>query len=357
MSVVSLKKNCCDLYSPATAGWRRSGLGGCIVAIALTTVLPGVAQNTAAPQSNAGIVGGTVEGVNDTIVPQAELTLKCPLPCRAQTTVASDTGGFEFRGLALGVPYQVTATMSGFREWTSPTILLTADRSNVFLTDIRLQLEDETSVTVYASQEQVATEQVKLEERQRVVGVVPNFYVVYDARDAVPLSTKLKFKLAMRIAVDPVTIAGVAALAGMQQAGDTPNYVQGAKGYGQRFGADAAVGVSDIVIGGAVLPSLLHQDPRYFYQGTGTTASRLKHALFSPLVCRGDNGKAEVNFSSLGGDLASSALSNTYYPDSNRGPGRVFGSFAIGTAERMLSGVIQEFVLRKLTPTAKSGSF
>jgi hypothetical protein len=198
---------------------------------------------------------------------------------------------------------------------------------------------------------------VKIEEQQRILGIVPTFYAVYDAKDAVPLSTKLKFKLAMRVVVDPVTIAGVTLLAGTQQAGDTPNYVQGAKGYGQRFGADAAGAVSDILIGGAVLPPLLHQDPRYFYQGTGTTVSRLKHAMFSPLVCRGDNGKPYLNFSSLGGDLASSALSNAYYPKSNRGPGLVFGNFAIGTAERMPSGVIQEFVLRKLTPVAKSKSF
>jgi hypothetical protein len=247
--------------------------------------------------------------------------------------------------------------VNGFKEWTSSKILLTADRTSVLSTDVRLQLEDVSSVTVYASQQQIATEQVKIEEQQRVLGIVPNFYVVYDAKDAAPLSTKLKFKLAMRVAVDPVTIAGVAILAGIKQAGDTPDYAQGAKGYGQRFGADAAEGVSDILIGGAVLPSLLHQDPRYFYQGTGTTASRLKRALFSPFVCRGDNGRPQVNVSSLGGDLASSTLSNTYYPNSNRGPGLVFGNFAIGTAERMLSGVIQEFVLRKLTPAAKSKSF
>ncbi len=353
MSVLSFKKNGFDLCSLATARWRRITLGGCIIAISLTAVLRGVAEDTAAPLSNVGIVGGTVEDVNGAVIPKAELTLKCPLPCRAQTTVASDTGGFEFRNLALGVPYQVTATVNGFKEWTSSTILLTADRSNVLLTDVQIQLGDVSSVTVYASQEQIATEQVKIEEHQRVLGIVPNFYVVYDAKDAVPLSTRLKFKLAMRVAVDPVTIAGVGILAGIQQAGNTPNHVQGAKGYGQRLGANAADGFSDILIGGAVLPSLLHQDPRYFYQGTGTTTSRLKHALFSPFVCRGDNGKPQVNFSSLGGDLASSALSNTYYPNSNRGPGLVFGNFAIGTAERMLSGVIQEFVLHRLTPSAK----
>jgi len=142
-------------------------------------------------------------------------------------------------------------------------------------------------------------------------------------------------------------------MAGVRQAAHTPDYVLGAKGYGQRFGAEVADGFSDILIGGAILPSLLHQDPRYFYQGTGTTRSRLEHALASPFVCKGDNGRWQPNYSSLGGDLASSALMETYYPQSNRGAGMVFGQFAISTAERELSGVVQEFVLRKLTPLAQ----
>lgn len=115
--------------------------------------------------------------------------------------------------------------------------------------------------------------------------------------------------------------------------------------------------MSDILIAGAVLPSLLHQDPRYFYQGTGTTSARLRHALFSPFICRGDNGKPQINFSSLGGDLASSALAETYFPDSNRGPRLVFGNFAIGTGERMVATVVQEFVLRRLTPRARKQGF
>jgi hypothetical protein len=353
MSALSSKKNRFDLCSLATARWRRITLGGCVIAILSTAVLRGAAEETAAPASNVGIVGGTVEDLTGAIIPKAELTLKCPLPCMAQTTVASGLGGFEFHNLTLGVPYQVTATVNGFKEWTSSPIVLTADRSIALLTDVRLQMEELSSVTVYASRDQIAAEQLRIEEQQRVLGIVPNFYVVYDAKNAVPLSTKLKFKLAMRVAVDPVTIAGVGILASIQQAGNTPNYVQGAKGYGQRLGANAAGGFSDILIGGAVLPSLLQQDPRYFYQGAGTATSRLKHAVFSPFVCRGDNGRPQVNFSSLGGDLASSALSNTYDPNSNRGLGLVFGNFAIGTAERMLSGVLQEFVLHRLTPSAK----
>jgi hypothetical protein len=357
MTVSDVKKDEVDFSSTGSTRRKRITLTACVIAILLITLHRGAAQETAALEPDVGNIGGTVEDANGAVIPKAELTLRCSIPCRDQSTVASDLGGFEFRKLALGIPYQVTATANGFREWTSPALLLTADHSIVSLTSIRMQLEDVASVTVYASQEQIATEQVRIEEQQRVLGIVPNFYVVYDAKNAVPLSSKMKFRLAVRIAIDPVTIGSIAILSGIQQAGNTPDYVQGAKGYGQRLGANAADGVSDILIGGAVLPSLLHQDPRYFYQGTGTTNSRLKHALLSPFVCRGDSGKPQVNLSSLGGDLASSALSNIYYPDSNRGPGLVFGNFAIGTAERMLSAVMQEFVLRRLTPSAKSKSF
>ena len=313
-----------------------------------------VAENADRPEPGGGVINGTVVDVNDGIVPGATVVLRCQTPCKEESTTAGATGAFAFSNLSLGIPYEIAVSASGFKGWASPPIVLTSEHSTYLLTDARMRVDDAAnSVTVYASQEQIATEQVRLAEKQRVFGIIPNFYVAYDSKNAVPLSTKLKFQLAMKVSMDPVTIAGAAAFAGIQQAGGRPDYVQGAKGYGQRFGAAAAGGFSDILIGGAVLPSLLHQDPRYFYQGTGTTSSRLRHALSSPFIARGDNGRAQINFSSLGGDLASSALAETYYPESNRGPGLVFGNFAIGTGERMLSAVLQEFVLRRLTPAAK----
>ena len=314
----------------------------------------GFAENVDRPESGRGSISGTVLDINDGVVPGATVVLECHNPCKGESTIAGDTGAFEFTNVSLGTPYEIAVSASGFKKWASPPIVLTSEHSTYLLTDARIRVDDAAnSVTVYASQEQIATAQVRLEEQQRVLGIIPNFYVVYDSKNAVPISTKLKFQLAMKVSTDPVTIAGVAAFAGIQQAGGTPDYVQGAKGYGQRFGAAAAGSFSDILIGGAVLPSLLHQDPRYFYQGTGTTSSRLRHALLSPFITRGDNGRPQINFSSLGGDLASSALAETYYPDSNRGPRLVFGNFAIGTGDRMLSAVVQEFVLRRLTPAAK----
>lgn len=304
-------------------------------------------------QHEAGSISGTVTDLYGDILPGATVTLDGQAPADHRQIVSNDTGAFAFNGLRGNAPYRITVSREGFVTWASAEIIL-APGQYMLLKDVGLKIGGEqTSVTVYGSTEQIAVEQVHVEEQQRVLGFIPNFYVVYDSKNAVPLTTKLKFKLAMRVSIDPVSIAGVMFMAGIDQAANTPDYVQGAKGYGQRLGAISATSFSDIMIGGAVLPSLLHQDPRYFYQGTGTTESRLRHALFNPFICRGDNGRPQVNFSSMGGDLASSALSNLYYPQSNRGAGLVFGNFAVGTGERMLSGLAQEFVLRKLTSTAK----
>ncbi len=316
--------------------------------------LPALARGTNAPAPEIGNISGTVQDVNDDLVPGATVMLQCSSPCENRTATANDNAAFDFRDLNLGVPYQVRISVNGFEDWTSSAIVLTPNDSVFYVTGIKIKIADpSTSVTVYASSDQIATEQVHIEEQQRVLGFIPNFYVVYDPQNAAPLTAKLKFQLAMKVSIDPVTVAGVAFMAGIRQEANAPDYGQGFKGYGKHFGAEAADGFSDILIGGAVLPSLLHQDPRYFYQGTGTTSSRLRHALESPFICKGDNGKWQPNYSSIGGDLAASALTNTYYPQSDRGSGMVFETFGINTGERALSAVVQEFVLRKLTPNAR----
>jgi hypothetical protein len=301
----------------------------------------------------AATITGTVLDVNDALVPGANVVLQSASVAERREVTADDTAAFKFDSLAPGVPYEITINVKGFASWTSPTIVLEPSQ---FLTldSIHLKIEGEAnSVTVYASSEEVAVEQVHLEEQQRVLGFIPNFYAVYDSANAVPLSAKLKFKLAMRVSADPVTFAGVALMSGINQAADRPNYVQGAKGFGQRFGANAAGGFSDILIGGAILPSLLHQDPRYFYKGTGGTRSRLEHAMASPFICRGDNGNRQINFSSMGGDIGATALEMTYLPQSNRGAGTVFTEFGINTAERVFAGIAQEFIIPHFTPSLK----
>jgi len=102
-----------------------------------------------------------------------------------------------------------------------------------------------------------------------------------------------------------------------------------------------------------VFPSLLHQDPRYHYQGTGTTKSRLLHAMSTPFITRGDNGNREINYSNILGDLAAGAIANAYYPSQDRGVGLVVRSALIGAGGRIAFGIMQEFVLQKLTHSRK----
>jgi Carboxypeptidase regulatory-like domain len=298
-------------------------------------------------------ITGTVTDVNGSIVPGANVVLDAPLPEGRRATVASDNGAFQFDGLRAGVPYQITIAARDLETWKSQPIILAPGQYFIQM-DIKMVVPDVlTSVTVYADQEHIATEQVAIETKQRIFGVIPNFYVTYDANPA-PLSTKLKFKLALKADTDVMTFVGVAFMAGIYQAADTPDYGQGAEGFGKRMGAGYADSTTDIFIGGAILPSLLRQDPRYFYQGTGTKKSRAFHALSSPVICRGDNGHKQFNLSSLGGDLASGAISNFYYPESNRGVGLVFEGFMVTTGVRAVSALMQEFFLRKLTPSARN---
>src|SRR5262249_8830340 len=176
-----------------------------------------------------------------------------------------------------------------------------------------------TDVKVAVDPVEVATEEVKEQEQQRVFKIIPNFYVSYRS-DAAPLTTKLKFRLAWKSSTDPVTILGTAFLAGLQQAADQySEFGQGAPGYGKRFGAGYADVFASTFLSGAVFPSLLQQDPRYYYKGTGTKRSRLVHAVGNSVMCKGDNGRWQVNYSNIAGVVAGAALSSTFYPTTNSG--------------------------------------
>jgi hypothetical protein len=317
-----------------------------ILAFVLPAPLPG--QSEPVIQGPMGSIVGTVSDVNGDTLADANVVLEGADPNDRRSALTNDNGFFEFHDVRPGIPYHVTVSGKGFAEWKSPLLTIQPNQYKI-LTNIQLGVATvETTIDVTQTPEEIATEEVKIAEKQRIFGIFPNFYVVYEPNPA-PLTTKLKFRLALRVAIDPITFVGVGVLSGAQQAGDTPDYGQGAQGFAKRYGANAVDGFTDIMIGGAILPSLLHQDPRYFYQGTGTIKSRIRHAVLNPFVCKGDNGEWQPNYSSIGGDLGSSAISNTYYPKSNRGAGLVFGNFAILTAERVATSLAQEFILHRLT--------
>jgi hypothetical protein len=199
--------------------------------------------------------------------------------------------------------------------------------------------------------EELADVQIKEEEKQRVFGVIPNFYVSYEP-NAAPLTAKHKFGLAWKSASDPVTLMGVGVLAGIGQAADRwGGYGQGAQGYAKRFGASYADVFAATFIGGAVMPSVLKQDPRYFYKGSGSKRSRILYAVASSVKCKGDNGRWQPNYSNIIGSFAGAGLEALYLPaNDRRGSGFLVSSALIRLGETSLAGVLQEFLFSKLSP-------
>jgi hypothetical protein len=306
-------------------------------------------QESSAPQPQTGSIFGIVTDISSGAIPGATVTVDGASPSDHHVATADGTGSFEVKDLRPATSYHVHVSAKGFSDWMSPVEITLHPGQAWQLADIQLKLSVvETSVAAVLP-EQLALEAEHQAEKQRVLGFVPNFYVTYDT-NPVPLTTKLKYKLAFRVAIDPVSIGADVVLAGINQAADTPDYQQGLKGYGQRFGAAYTSGFTEIMIGGAVLPSLLHQDPRYFYRGPEwSNKARFIHAIASPVWCRGDNGVWQINYSSVGGDLASGAIANLYYPESNRGPGLVVSTALINTGARIANALAQEFILRKFT--------
>jgi hypothetical protein len=272
-----------------------------------------------------------------------------------QIVRTGDDGEFSFNNVAPG-PFQLSVTSVGFSPKTISGVL-NAGEVDLVPSIVMTVASNITEVKVGLTREEVAEiadEQLKIEEQQRVFGAIPNFYVSY-IPNAAPLTTKQKFKLALRSVIDPFTFVVVAGTAGVEQAQDHfVGYGQGTEGYAKRFGAGYADTVSGTFIGSAIFPSLLKQDPRYFYKGTGRVESRFLYAIANAFVCKGDNKRWQPNYSNVLGSLAAGGISNIYYPPQDRnGMELTFVNAGIGIGETAISNLLQEFLIKKLTPAAK----
>ena len=193
------------------------------------------------------------------------------------------------------------------------------------------------------SPQEKAEQQLKQQEQQRIAGVVPNFNVSYN-KDAVPLTRTQKLHLAWRTATDPVAFGIAGFDAGLSQAeNDFPGYGQGAQGYAKRFGAAYADNFDGTLLGNAIFPILLKQDPRYFRRGEGSFTSRLFYSISTTVWCKNDNGKWGPNYSNILGNLTAGGISNLYYPASDRGAGLTFERGFTVTAYGAFGGVFNEF--------------
>ena len=309
------------------------------------------AQSAEAANTKTGSILGKVVDPSEDPIPGANVVLRGPAGDRL-TAVTKEDGGFAFEQAPAGIAYQIRVTAEGFADWNSSTTV--EPDQNKTLPEITLRiLAVQRALTVSYSEKEVAAQQLKAEEQQRVLGVIPNLYVTYEPHPE-PLTTGMKFHLAYKSLTNLFFFGRTVAWAGVQQARDNPSeWGQGMEGYSKRLGAGFVDAVSGSLISNAILPSLLHQDPRYFYQGTGTKKSRALHAMLAPVVCKGDNGAWQPNYSQWGGSLIGYSISTAYYPSSVRTAGHVFQAFGIDMGLHVVGSLAQEFILGKFTSRGK----
>src|ERR1019366_5583859 len=231
------------------------------VAAAEGQPMPGVITGTVTDDSGATVVGATV-------------TWSQAGTAGIDVTTGAD-GQFSFSGVPSG-PYRLVVASTGFANRTVSGILTAGGTAR--LPPIRLTLAFGTTSADVTPTAAVAERQIKQEEQQRVLGVLPNYFVVY-VHDAAPLTPKQKFELSRKALLDPMDFAFTGIIAGVQYArNDYSGFGRGASGYAKRYAAFYASIFTRSALDQVLLPSLLKQDPRYFYKGTGSMASRVGYA-------------------------------------------------------------------------------
>jgi hypothetical protein len=299
--------------------------------------------NTAVPTTS---LAGTIADPDNASIPNARIGLTQPSLPTAETTTTPD-GQFNFPTVAPG-PFTLSISAAGFAPTQTSGELTPGEARD--LAAIVLTPTTTTNVSVTASRADIAEAQINLQEKQRVLGVFPNFYVSYIANPE-PLNAKQKYELALRTMVDPMSFILNGVTAGIQQADNIYSWGEGAQGYGKRYAASYGTFLTGTLLGNAVLPTLFKQDPRYFYKGNGTVKARILYALANAVICKGDNHHWQFDYSGILGGAMSYGLSNAYYPAPNRSGVRlIVEGTAIGIGIAGIQNVIQEFLVRKLTP-------
>jgi len=297
---------------------------------------------------------GTVVDSQGAIIQGATVVLEDVATHQKQTNLTDEGGSFRFSAVEPGL-YAVTIEAKGFQPVVKTGVSVrTGEVYQLSQTTMQIATATTTVQVGVQTQYELAEAQLKAQEKQRFLWVVPNFYVSYVPNPA-PLTARQKMRLALRSTVDPFQFVNTAVSAGWDQARNNyPGYGQGAAGYGKRYGADYGNVVSGTIVGAGLMPALLHQDPRYFYKGTGSVPSRIGYALLAIVRTKGDNGKWQPNYSGLLGNLAAGSISNSYLPTGNRKAiGNVIGVAFEGFALRGIGTLEEEFLARWVTTHAR----
>lgn len=322
--------------------------------ICAQAIAPGAASDPgSAPARDTAVISGTVLDTNGSEVQGAHVVLKNTSDASQRVQSSNSDGEFTFSGLPAGA-FKLAVSGAGWGTYVSPEIELHMGEFHL-VRGIILPLSTSASIRVVASPEQLAEQQVQIAVQQRVLGVFPNFYSSYDW-NAPPMGAPQKFHLALRSISDPTTFLGVAAIAGIEQRNNNfSSYGPGAQGYAKRYAAAYANLITGKMLSNAIFPSLFHQDPRYFYRGSGTARSRALYAISAAIITRSDNGHREVNYSRILGTFTAGGLSNLYYPSADRGVTLTLANGFVGIADDAGANLIREFLLKRFTHRGSEG--
>ena len=322
-------------------GWGAASASAICLLLAAQS---GAAQTALAP----GAIRGTVTDSSGSVVEAAIIVLQPAGSTAQRTTLTDQAGAFHFSAVEPG-DYALTVTAPGFTDQKTNVSVVSGE--NPPLAPVVLQIGTAvTKVDVSLPPHELATQQVHAEEKQRLLGIFPNFYVSYEP-NAAPLTAAQKFQLGLRTLYDPEVILGNALGAGIEQWRNTTDrqYGQGVEGYSKRFGVDYAATVTHVLIGHALTQSVFHQDPRYFYKGTGGFRKRFLYAIGTAFVAKGDNGHWQPDYSDMIGGLAAREILSPLHSDTSRPVRRAVDGFLLSFSGRAQSHLMQEFIYRWLT--------
>jgi hypothetical protein len=178
----------------------------------------------------------------------------------------------------------------------------------------------------------------------RILEVMPNYGTVENAHTLPPISSRQKYRLATAGVFDYFTFPFIGALAAIDQANNSPaSWGQGWGAYGQRYGASFADNGIGTYMTTAIFPSLLHEDPRYYWLGHGSISHRTFYALGRLFVGRADSGEKRFNYSESIGNAVAAGVSNVYHAPEDRTLGRNLGTYGMLDMWDGVSNLMKEF--------------
>ncbi len=339
-------------FSKAAPAIFLAGALAFVVGVAPTCLLaqtgPSATPTEALPQDPgaAGSLAGEVMDPSGALIPGAKVLLRVPGRHRDRETLSDNEGGFAVGGLAAG-EYSFVVTAPGFSDFASLPFTLHAGEERR-LEPVTLAIPaNHADAYVTMNRKEIAGAELHAAEQQRIVGF-PDFYTSF-VWNAAPLDAQQKLSLGLRATTDRMAFVTAGLVASGEQIKNTfPEFGGGAAGFGKRYGAAYADGFTGKFIGAALLPALFRQDPRYFYMGSnGTVKQRVRHAVASAFLARGDNGRTELNYSHLLGNASAGALSTLYHPAADSAGKLALDNALLGTLGEAGVNVVRELFLKR----------